>query len=175
MTGSSATRSTTSSATHQTNSLMRKKFWDTVLNPPETPHHLTTSPVSRCSNQTSNESLHLVLPQHCPTSATSSTTFQPPHKPSYGERNASTNREIETWQKTRKARPFKCSICQSCYAQKGDMVRHMRCVHEGLRPFQCSVCGNAFGRRSILNKHMKRHWKNAEETQCPVNVEKRVS
>lgn len=59
----------------------------------------------------------------------------------------------------RKLRPFQCELCQSCYTQKGDMVRHMRYVHEGLRPYQCTYCGNSFGRRSILNKHLKIHTK----------------
>lgn len=56
-----------------------------------------------------------------------------------------------------KRRSFHCHLCLSCYTQKGDLVRHFRCVHQGLRPYQCNVCGNAFGRRSILNKHMRIH------------------
>lgn len=59
----------------------------------------------------------------------------------------------------RKTRPYKCEVCRAAYTQKGDMVRHMRYVHEGIRPYQCPHCGNSFGRRSILNKHIKTHSK----------------
>lgn len=157
-----------SSSTHKAKIQQRKQFWDTVLDKPHSADNLLdSSPVSEYSD-TSHPTANWVLPTHAPNSIpTSRQHSNHHHKPPSSSRPSanileSADKEVESWQKGRKARPYKCSICQSCYAQKGDMVRHMRCVHEGLRPFHCNICGHSFGRRSILNKHVKRHMKRLE-------------
>lgn len=145
-----------SSKSSKNNKALRKQFWDTVLDKPS--NDMNTSPVSEYSDTAEASSWRL------PTNATSvgkhsTVSYALPSTNILG----SADREVESWAKGRKPRPFKCSICQSCYAQKGDMVRHVRCVHEGLRPFHCHICGSSFGRRSVLNKHVQRHLKKLED------------
>lgn len=145
----------------------RENFWNTVLDtnkpPLPTPSKslkktatkiVYASPLSGSSQgaaslSTSSNQLRLPSQSHSSASASSSQMSV------NSKADPDVNRKAK--QHDRKNRPYKCEICRAGYTLKGDMVRHMRYVHEGIRPYQCSECGNAFGRRSILNKHLKTH------------------
>ena len=51
-------------------------------------------------------------------------------------------------------KPFKCSICDKNFSEKGSMTKHMESVHEGKKPFKCSICDNNFSKKSNLTKHI---------------------
>lgn len=49
---------------------------------------------------------------------------------------------------------FPCDKCPSTFAQKGQLSRHVRRVHEKLRPYGCEYCGRLFGARSDRTRHI---------------------
>ena len=51
-------------------------------------------------------------------------------------------------------KPFKCDVCNSNFAHKGDVTNHRTLVHDGKRSFKCDVCNAAFGLRYILTRHI---------------------
>lgn len=149
---------------HEANRSQRQEYWDTVMGTSTKPKTTSTSSSKQHlpSTSTSKQDISQLLnktPHHpsngyqenTSTAGRSSLTNVQSSTSSHSAQDHSTN--------VKKARPFQCDLCKSCYTQKGDMVRHIRYVHEGLRPFQCRLCGNSFGRRSVLNKHIKIHEK----------------
>lgn len=56
----------------------------------------------------------------------------------------------------RKEKPHKCSVCQTAFAQKSNLISHMR-THTGEKPFVCVCCGKDFRSRTLLNKHIQTH------------------
>lgn len=57
-------------------------------------------------------------------------------------------------------KPHKCEICGSCFAQKGDVVRHVNRRHAadtGEKPHKCDICGFCFSQKYDLIRHVKRH------------------
>ena len=50
--------------------------------------------------------------------------------------------------------PFKCSICDSSFTQKGLLNEQVASVHEGKKPFKCNICDASFTRKGSLNIHM---------------------
>ncbi|KAM5141778.1 uncharacterized protein ACMZJ9_015474 [Mantella aurantiaca] len=55
-----------------------------------------------------------------------------------------------------KQKPFPCSECQKCFANKSHLIQHQR-VHTGEKPFSCSECGKCFSNRGNRDKHMRIH------------------
>lgn len=49
---------------------------------------------------------------------------------------------------------FPCDQCPAVFAQKGQLSRHTRRVHEKLRPHACEHCGKLFGARSDRTRHI---------------------
>lgn len=140
-------RDNNGSSKHDSKRSQRQDYWDTVMG---------VKPSTKSSTkQTASGSSPTAVTGHSVTdNVMMSGHNQPAASSSRSDADSSKKAKSD-----RKPRPFQCELCQSCYTQKGDMVRHMRYVHEGLRPYQCSYCGNSFGRRSILNKHLKIHTK----------------
>lgn len=52
------------------------------------------------------------------------------------------------------AKSFPCDQCSAVFAQKGQLSRHTRRVHEKLRPYACDYCGRLFGARSDRTRHV---------------------
>lgn len=52
-------------------------------------------------------------------------------------------------------RSFPCSDCDAVFAQRGQLSRHHRRVHERLRPHACEYCGRLFGARSDRTRHVQ--------------------
>lgn len=52
-------------------------------------------------------------------------------------------------------RSFPCDVCGSVFAQRGQLSRHHRRVHEKLRPHACEYCGKLFGARSDRTRHVQ--------------------
>ena len=54
-------------------------------------------------------------------------------------------------------RPFACRECDSTFAQKDHLRRHIKCMHVGARPFKCQTCGANFSQKCNLLVHVKVH------------------
>lgn len=52
------------------------------------------------------------------------------------------------------AKRFPCDKCTATFAQRGQLSRHIRRVHEKLRPHACEHCGRLFGARSDRTRHV---------------------
>lgn len=139
-------RDNTGSGKHDSKRSQRQDYWDTVMG---------VKPSSKSITKQSSGSSPTAVTGH----VASDNMMVSGHSQPAGTSSRSDADGSKKAKNDRKLRPFQCELCQSCYTQKGDMVRHMRYVHEGLRPYQCTYCGNSFGRRSILNKHLKIHTK----------------
>ena len=48
---------------------------------------------------------------------------------------------------------FSCDLCDSQFAQKRNLSRHVKAVHEKVMPFCCSICNKAFASKQILVRH----------------------
>lgn len=47
-----------------------------------------------------------------------------------------------------------CTRCTSRFKMRGDLLRHVKTVHEGKKMFTCETCGKAFGHSGHLNRHI---------------------
>ncbi|XP_032378222.1 uncharacterized protein LOC116693388 [Etheostoma spectabile] len=52
--------------------------------------------------------------------------------------------------------PFKCSLCDRSFSQRGSLNRHVR-SHLGVRPFPCPRCHMTFSRQYRVTEHMRVH------------------
>ena len=50
--------------------------------------------------------------------------------------------------------PLSCDLCGAKVAQRGNLVRHFRAVHEKKMTFQCSICKKVFGAKQTLERHL---------------------
>ncbi|PXF42271.1 B-cell lymphoma 6 protein-like [Gracilariopsis chorda] len=48
-----------------------------------------------------------------------------------------------------------CSHCNARFKMRGDLLRHIRTVHEGKKRYQCTYCSKAFGHSGHLNRHVQ--------------------
>ena len=47
-----------------------------------------------------------------------------------------------------------CKQCSSKFKMKGDLIRHVKIVHQGKKMYTCDSCGKAFGHSGHLNRHI---------------------
>lgn len=47
-----------------------------------------------------------------------------------------------------------CKMCTSRFKMRGDLLRHVKTVHEGKKMYTCKTCGKAFGHSGHLNRHV---------------------
>ena len=40
------------------------------------------------------------------------------------------------------------------FSDKGNMLKHIACVHDGLKPYHCDYCGKAYGQSNDLKRHI---------------------
>ncbi|CDF38089.1 unnamed protein product [Chondrus crispus] len=52
-------------------------------------------------------------------------------------------------------RKHKCRTCESRFKNRGDLLRHVKVVHEGKRMYLCETCGKSFGHSGHLNRHIQ--------------------
>mmetsp|Transcript_8211 Transcript_8211/g.24705 ORF Transcript_8211/g.24705 Transcript_8211/m.24705 type:complete len:273 (-) Transcript_8211:148-966(-) len=67
-----------------------------------------------------------------------------------------------------KKRPFSCHICPVTFKQKDHLKKHVMTVHERKRPFACDLCGATFGWVSVLNKHVRSVHEKKRPFECTV-------
>ncbi|OCT60624.1 gastrula zinc finger protein XlCGF49.1-like [Xenopus laevis] len=58
--------------------------------------------------------------------------------------------------KDSKNKRFSCAVCQKRFAQKSNLMTHMR-VHTGSRPYVCTECGRSFSTSSNAVTHQRVH------------------
>lgn len=47
-----------------------------------------------------------------------------------------------------------CTVCASRFKMRGDLLRHVKIVHEGKKMYTCATCGKSFGHSGHLNRHI---------------------
>lgn len=47
-----------------------------------------------------------------------------------------------------------CTSCKSRFKMRGDLLRHVKIVHQGKKMFTCTTCGKPFGHSGHLNRHI---------------------
>lgn len=47
-----------------------------------------------------------------------------------------------------------CTVCGSRFKMRGDLLRHVKIVHEGKKMYTCDTCGKSFGHSGHLNRHI---------------------
>ena len=45
-----------------------------------------------------------------------------------------------------------CTICNAEFTRKGNMLKHVRDVHEGIKNFKCEICSRAFSSITVSQK-----------------------
>ncbi|XP_030105902.1 uncharacterized protein LOC70081 isoform X2 [Mus musculus] len=71
-------------------------------------------------------------------------------------------------------KPYKCSECAKCFAQKCWFRKHQR-IHTGEKPYKCSECGKSFTQKGSLSIHQMYHtgkkpYKCSECEKCFIQV-----
>ena len=65
-------------------------------------------------------------------------------------------------------KPFKCTICYTCFSQNNNLKGHMESVHEGKKPFKCTICDADFSRKPNLKVHMDSVHEGKKLFQCTI-------
>lgn len=47
-----------------------------------------------------------------------------------------------------------CAACESRFKMRGDLLRHVKIVHEGKKMYTCGTCNKSFGHSGHLNRHI---------------------
>ncbi|PSN53736.1 hypothetical protein C0J52_02189 [Blattella germanica] len=50
---------------------------------------------------------------------------------------------------------YPCSFCTMVFNNRGNMLRHVLRIHQGLRRFICGLCGSRYGQNQDLRHHLK--------------------
>ena len=50
-------------------------------------------------------------------------------------------------------KPFKCTICDTCFSLKTNLSKHIKSVHEKRKPFKCNICDADFASKQGMNNH----------------------
>ena len=50
---------------------------------------------------------------------------------------------------------FKCKECDTEFAQKGDLKRHIESIHKGIKLFKCNICNAEYTLKGNLQKHIE--------------------
>ena len=46
-------------------------------------------------------------------------------------------------------------LCEMSFAQKGQLKRHVKVIHQQIRPFECDQCKKTFTKKNHLKGHVK--------------------
>ena len=47
-----------------------------------------------------------------------------------------------------------CKLCDSSFATKQSLKKHIESLHEGKKPFECSICNAKIAQKGHLNYHI---------------------
>lgn len=53
-------------------------------------------------------------------------------------------------------KPFKCTLCQKAFSQRGNLKLHIR-THAGEKPYCCTLCPKVFSQAGNLKTHLRTH------------------
>ena len=51
-------------------------------------------------------------------------------------------------------KPYPCSLCETRFAQNGDLSRHMKEVHEKVKRHKCPHCDATFAKTNQVKNHI---------------------
>ena len=61
-----------------------------------------------------------------------------------------------------------CDLCDTQFAQKRNLSRHVKAVHEKITSFCCSICNKAFASKQILGRHVQSVHENTMPFCCSI-------
>lgn len=64
------------------------------------------------------------------------------------------------------SRKHECTKCDARFKMRGDLLRHVRTVHERKKSYTCTTCGKMFGHSGHLNRHVESVHKKLRRHKC---------